>query len=118
LVSSAHGVVIGRQTPCGVISEPVEVLTARHVTSFGAAGGFFTPTYASWINQIERWSAELQRRCLERGVSCSAEELTTALQEWIKLWNEAARRFTWTRTADQIIDRICRYCSRISGPAH
>jgi hypothetical protein len=51
-------------------------------------------------------------------VSCSAEELTTALQEWIKLWNEAARRFTWTRTADQIIDRICRYCSRISGPAH
>jgi len=35
-----------------------------------------------------------------------------------KLWNEAARRFTWTRTADQIIDRICRYCSRISGPAH
>ena len=46
------------------------------------------------------------------------EELTTALQEWIKLWNEAVRRFTWTRTADQIIDRICRYCSRISGPAH
>src|SRR6266536_1892012 len=40
----------------------------------------------------------------ERGVSCSAEELTTALQEWIKLWNDAARRFTWTRTADQIID--------------
>ncbi len=39
-------------------------------------------------------------------------------QEWIKLWNEAARRFTWTRTADQIIDWICRYCSRISGPAH
>ena len=67
---------------------------------------------------IERWFAELQRRCLERGVSCSAEELTTALQEWIKLWNEAARRFTWTRTADQIIDRICRYCSRISEPAH
>ena len=78
----------------------------------------FTPTYASWINQTERWFAELQRRCLERGVSCSAEELTTALQECIELWNEAARRFTWTRTADQIIDRICRYCSRISGPAH
>jgi len=78
----------------------------------------FTPAYASWINQIERWFAELQRRCLERGVFCSLEELTTALQEWIKLWNEGARPFTWTRTADQIIDRICRYCSRISGPAH
>jgi transposase len=78
----------------------------------------FTPTYASWLNQIERWFAELQRRCLERGVFCSLDELTTALQEWIKLWNEGARPFTWTKTADQIIDRICHYCSRISGPGH
>ena len=73
---------------------------------------------ASWISQVERWFAELQRRCLDRGVFCSLDELTTALEEWIKLWNAAARPFTWTKTADQIIDRICRYCSRISGPAH
>jgi len=72
----------------------------------------------SWINQVERWFAELQRRCLERGVFCSLDELTTALEDWIKLWNEAARPFTWTKTPDQIIDRICRYCSRISEPAH
>ena len=78
----------------------------------------FTPTYSSWINQVERWLAELQRRCLERGVFCSLDELTTALEEWIKLWNENARPFKWTKTADQIIDRICRYCSRISGPGH
>jgi hypothetical protein len=51
-------------------------------------------------------------------VFCSLEELTTALEDWIRLWNEDARPFTWTKTADQIIDRICRYCSRISGPAH
>ena len=78
----------------------------------------FTPTYSSWINQVERWLAELQRRCLERGVFCSLDELTTALEDWIKLWNEHARPFKWTKTSDQIIDRICRYCSRISGPAH
>jgi transposase len=78
----------------------------------------FTPTYSSWINQVERWFAELQRRCLERGVFCSLDELTTALEDWIKLWNAAARPFTWTKTADQIIDRICRYCSRISGPGN
>ena len=65
-----------------------------------------------------RWLAELQRRCLARGVFCSLEELTTALEEWIKLWNQDARPFRWTKTADQIIDRICRYCSRISGPGH
>jgi transposase len=78
----------------------------------------FTPTYSSWINQVERWLAELQRRCLDRGVFCSVEELMTALEEWIKLWNEGARPFKWTKTADQIIDRICRYCRRISEPAH
>ena len=54
-------------------------------------GLHFTPAYSSWINQVERWFAELQRRCLERGVFCSLEELTTALEEWIKLWNEAVR---------------------------
>src|SRR5512132_4609980 len=78
----------------------------------------FTPTYASWISQAGRWFAELQRRCLERGVFCSLDELTTALDSWIKTWNSNARPFKWTKTADQIIDRICRYCSRISGPGH
>jgi hypothetical protein len=67
---------------------------------------------------VERWFAELQRRCLDRGVFCSLDELTTALEEWIKIWNASARPFKWTKTADPIIDRICRYCSRISGPGH
>jgi hypothetical protein len=76
----------------------------------------FTPTYFSWIHQAGRWLAELRRRCLDRGVFCSLGELTGALEEWIRLWNESARPFRWTETADQIIGRICRYCSRISGP--
>jgi hypothetical protein len=46
----------------------------------------FTPTYSSWISQVERWFAELQRRCLDRGVFCSLDELTTALEDWIKIW--------------------------------
>ncbi|MER6304426.1 IS630 family transposase [Kitasatospora sp. NPDC001539] len=78
----------------------------------------FTPTYSSWINQVERWFAELERRCLERGVHCSLDDLKASLENWIKVWNESAKPFKWTKTADQIIDRICRYCSRISEPAH
>jgi transposase len=50
----------------------------------------FTPTYSSWISQVERWFAELQRRCLDRGVFCSLDELTTALEDWIKTWNAPA----------------------------
>ena len=50
---------------------------------------------------------------------CSLDELTAALEGWIKTWNASAQPFRWwTKTADQIIDRICRYCSRISGPGH
>jgi transposase len=39
----------------------------------------FTPTYSSWISQVERSFAELQRHCLDRGVFCSLDELTAAL---------------------------------------
>jgi len=67
---------------------------------------------------MERWFAELQRRRLDRGVFCSLDELTCALEEWIKLWNANAKPFKWTKTADQIIDAIGRYCARISGPGH
>jgi hypothetical protein len=70
------------------------------------------------VNQVERWFAEIQRRCLDRGVFCSLEDLTTALQEWIKLWNDSARPFKWTKTSDQIIYSIYRYCDRTSRPAY
>jgi len=59
----------------------------------------FTPACSSWISQAGRWSAGRQRRCLDRGVFCSLEQLTTALEEWIELWNATARPFKWTKTA-------------------
>ncbi|WP_435857132.1 helix-turn-helix domain-containing protein, partial [Streptomyces rishiriensis] len=45
------------------------------------------PWRTETFNQVERWFAELQRRCLERGVFCSLDELETALEDWIKTWN-------------------------------
>ncbi|WP_258053851.1 hypothetical protein [Streptomyces sp. Ru72] len=68
----------------------------------------FTPTYSSWIHQVERWFTGLERRCLERGVLCSPDEFKTALEDWIKTWNEQARLFRWTKTADRTIGHICR----------
>ena len=66
--------------------------------------------------EVETLRAEIARTVLAH--RRTLDQLTTALEEWIKLWNEGARPFRWTKTADQIIDRICRYCSRISRPAH
>ena len=43
----------------------------------------------------------------------SLDELTTGPENWITTWNASARPFKWTKTAGQVIDRICRYCSRI-----
>jgi hypothetical protein len=51
-------------------------------------------------------------------VFCSPDELTAALEDWIKIWNANARPFKWTKTAHQIIDLICRYCSRIPRAVH
>ena len=66
----------------------------------------FTPTYSSWLNQVERWFAELQRRRLDRGVFCSIDELTCALEQWIKFWNDNAKPFRWTdRRPDHRRDR-------------
>ena len=76
----------------------------------------FTPAYSSWISQVERWFAELQRRCLGlRRVLLAGRVHYRAggLDQGLEC--TTARPFRWTKTADQIIDRICRYCSRISG---
>jgi transposase len=78
----------------------------------------FTPTYSSWLNEVERWFAELTRRQLDRGVFCSVEALTCALETWIEGWNKDPHPFVWTKTADQILGKIVRYCARISGPGH
>jgi transposase len=78
----------------------------------------FTPTYSSWLNEVERWFAELTRRQLDRGVFCSVEALICALETWIEGWNKDPHPFVWTKTADQILGKIARYCGRISGPGH
>ncbi|MGW0754858.1 hypothetical protein [Streptomyces sp. NPDC002587] len=49
---------------------------------------------------------------------CSLDDLKAAIKNWIKVCNGGARPFKWTKTADQILDRICRYCDRISTPDH
>jgi len=78
----------------------------------------FTPTGSSWINQVERWFAYLTTQKIRRGVHKSAQALEADIRDWIEHWNQNPRPFTWTKTADEILDSLARYLARISGAGY
>jgi transposase len=74
----------------------------------------FTPTSASWLNLVERWFAELTTKKLKRGAHRSVRALNADIRAWIETWNDDPKPFVWTKTADEILDSIARYCQRIN----
>ncbi len=78
----------------------------------------FTPTSSSWLNLVERWFAELTAKKLRRGAHRSVRDLNADIRAWIKTWNEDPRPFVWTKTADEILESIARYCTRINESRH
>jgi transposase len=78
----------------------------------------FTPTGASWINLVERWFAALTERQIRRGAHRSTRELDAAIRRYLLLYNEAPKPFMWTKTADEILASVARFCHRISGTGH
>jgi len=75
----------------------------------------FTPTSASWINQIERWFAELTRKQLKRGVHTTVRELEADIMNFVKVHNENPRPYRWTKSADQILASVKRFCHRVEN---
>jgi transposase len=78
----------------------------------------FTPTSSSWLNLVERWFAELTSKKLRRGAHRSVRDLNTDIRAWIQTWNDNPKPFVWTKTADEILDSIARYCNRINVSRH
>ncbi|WP_417374418.1 IS630 family transposase [Glutamicibacter protophormiae] len=78
----------------------------------------FTPTYSSWINQVERLFAEVTRDLLQRSDHRSVQALEKDLRGWVKAWNENPKPFIWTKTADQILESLGRLLQRINGAGH
>lgn len=74
----------------------------------------FTPTGSSWINQVERWFGYLTDQLLRRGVHKSVQALENDVRNWIKIWNANPKPFVWTKTAEEILDSLARYVTRIS----
>ena len=75
----------------------------------------FTPTGASWINLVERWFATLTDKQLRRGVHRSTRELEAVIARYIEVTNERPKPFVWTKTADEILASVARFCHRISN---
>ena len=78
----------------------------------------FTPTGASWLNLVERLFALLTEKQLRRGIFRSTRELETAIRAYLEHHNRQPKPFIWTKTADQILDAVARFCERISNSGH
>jgi transposase len=78
----------------------------------------FTPTYSSWLNQVERWFAYLTADLLIRGDHRSVQALEADLRAWSADWNADPKPFVWTKPAEQILERLGRLITRISDAGH
>ena len=78
----------------------------------------FTPSSASWLNLVERWFALLTEKQLRRGVHRSTQALQAAIRAYIAHTNEHPKPFVWTKTADEILASVARFCHRTSDSGH
>jgi len=78
----------------------------------------FTPTSASWINQVERFFAEITEKRIRRGVFKTVKELEEAIEAYLAEHNANPKPFRWTATADMILRRVEEVCKRTCNSGH
>ena len=78
----------------------------------------FTPTYASWLNQVEIWFNRITQQAIRRGTFPSVRELVAKIDSFVQSSNASPHPFVWTATADSIFAKVQRLCERISGTVH
>jgi transposase len=78
----------------------------------------FTPTYSSWLNQVERWFGLITQEAIRRGSFRNVRELMDKIERYVVHYNEHKRPFVWTATADSILVKIERICKLINGTQH
>ena len=78
----------------------------------------YTPTYASWLNQIEIWFNIITRKTIRRGTFQSVQDLVNNIDQFVQNYNADSQPFTWTATADSILTKLKNLCETISGTKH
>ena len=105
----------GKRTGTGHAFQLRTLLRAGNPTPLSV---HFTPTYASWLNQVEIWFNRITQRAIRRGTFRSVKELVTKIDQFVENDNQNAQPFVWTATADSIFAKVQRLCERISGTGH
>ncbi|MGF6537029.1 IS630 family transposase [Paraburkholderia youngii] len=77
----------------------------------------FTPTSASWLHQVERWFASLTEKYLRRGTHRSTRQLEDAIHQYLDIYNANAQPFSWSKSADEILASLERFCMRVRTAA-
>jgi putative transposase len=78
----------------------------------------YTPTYSSWLNQVEIWFNIITQRAIRRGSFRNVKQLNEKIKSFVDNYNTKCRPFSWTATADSIMDKLKRLCEFISGTQH
>jgi len=78
----------------------------------------FTPTYSSWLNQVEIWFNRITQQAIRRGTFRSVKELVAKIDQFVQHYNAHTKPFEWTATADSILGKIKRLCQVISETQH
>jgi putative transposase len=78
----------------------------------------FIPTYSSWLNQVERFFSLITDKAIRRGSFTSVKQLVQRIDHFVTAYNTNCHPFKWTATADSILEKLHRLCSRISGTGH
>jgi putative transposase len=83
-----------------------------------AAIAHFIPSYSSWRNQVERFFALITDKAMRRGSFGSVRQLFKRIDQFVSHYNRDCKPFMWTATADSILVKLQRLCTRISGTEH
>jgi transposase len=78
----------------------------------------YTPAYASWLNQVERWFGLITQRAIRRGSLRSVSDLICKIDSFVTHYNASSKPFIWTATADSVFDKLQRLCKLINGTLH
>ncbi|MBS1095157.1 transposase [Gluconobacter wancherniae] len=78
----------------------------------------YTPTYASWLNQVERWFALLTERQIRRASFVSAKDLPEKINAFVEIYNAKAKPFVWTATSEVILEKVEHLCKAICRTGH